>query len=203
MVNTQKKNPLNIIINGLLPYKTKRKHMNNTISSEFMNKLKAEKNNLTVPRSNKILQTTANKIVTQVQQEYNLNDTEEAFAVIAVFVQQGATARNCDGNMTIKIFDAIVKLSSLRKIFNANGAKNGIRKFAKTYAAKFLEITTALELPGNLYSKVIRLNPDRFFTIKEKAALSDYQSANEDLSSEIRALIQGTFKSNTDKNPKR
>lgn len=160
---------------------------------EFMQRLKESKDSLKIPRRDVLSKNTAEKILEDIKNEYNLKTTFDALAVIAVFAQQGATAKNCDGNMEIGLFNIKFKLSTIRKIFTNNSAKNGIRKFARTYAEKINVITQFYKLQGNLASKIIRANPNKQFTMEELVFLSDFQSNNPNVPLELRKLILESF----------
>jgi hypothetical protein len=149
-----------------------------------------------------ITKSVGEKILQEITQDYKLQSTEEAMSVIAIFAQQGGTTKKCDGNMQISLFGTIIKLAGIRKIFYRNGLKNGLRKFAKTYAMNILEIAQILDLNGNLASKIQRLNPERTFTKKELIYLSEFQVNNSSVPQELRQLIAESFKDNQ-KLPKR
>ena len=63
-----------------------------------------------------------------------MNDLHEAIATIAVFFQQGGTARSCDENMGIKLFEKSIKLAKIRKILKKNFCNRAERKLARTFA---------------------------------------------------------------------
>lgn len=176
--------------------------MNDELNADLRAALIEQKNNLKVPSNNVIGKIPAQKILNDITSESKLSDQKLAadniaLTVIAVFAQQGATAKNCDGNMTITIFDTIFHLSKMRSILAKNGYKNGLRKFAKTYANKILNIVSILELNGNLYNKICLNYQDRPFSKTEKASLSNFQVDNEAVPIELRNMIRESFKTKT------
>lgn len=83
-------------------------------------------------------------------------------------LQQGGTARSCDGNMSITLFDKQFKLADLRKIMKQLSCNKAERKLARTLANKIHEISVILSLPANLYLKIQKKNLERKFTMEEK-----------------------------------
>lgn len=169
------------------------------LSQKFIKKLMDEKDKVSVPRSSTLAVTTSEKILSTIKTKYGYESDEEALAVVAIFAQQGATAKNCDGNMTIQFLGKTIKLAEIRKIFNTNGAKSGMRKFCRSFDESIYNIALILNLPGNLYLKISKMNPDRKFTDKEKVALSDFQSNNEEISQDFRKLIMESFNNKAQK----
>lgn len=104
-----------------------------------------------------------------MQEQFKLETPEEALAVIAILLQQGGTARSCDGNMSTTLFDKEFKLADLRRIMKQMSCNKAERKLARTLADKIYEISVIMELPGNLYLKIQKGNLERNFTIEEKA----------------------------------
>jgi hypothetical protein len=168
--------------------------MTTELPEEFMQRLKESKDSLKIPRSDVLSRNTADQILEDIKTEYNLETTYDSLAVLTVFAQQGATAKNCDGNMEIGLFNIKFKLSTIRKIFANNSAKNGIRKFARTYAGKINLIAQTYRIHGNLASKIRKANPNRQFTTEELVFLSDFQCNNPNVPSDLRKLILESFK---------
>jgi len=173
-----------------------------TLSPQLIEKLNAEKHKLKVPRSSTLAISTSQKILQEIKNKYKLESDEEGLVVVTIFAQQGATAKNCDGNMTIQFLGNNIKLAEIRKIFNSNGAKSGMRKFCRSFDQDIFNIAILLDLPGNLYQKISKMNPNRNFTDKDKAALSDFQSNNEEISQDLRQLIQESFNNKAQKKPR-
>lgn len=170
------------------------------ISTEFKKKLEQEKNNYVMARSAILQPGVVADILKNIQEQYKLASPEEAKAILALLFQQGGTARSCDGNMSVTIFGAEIKLSNIRKILKQNSCNRGERKLARSLANDLYAISLILELPGNLYNKIQKKDVSRNFTIDQKVWLSDYQSDNEDCPAELRNLILETFKKgNTNK----
>ena len=92
----------------------------------------------------------------------------------------------------------------MKKILKQNSCNKAERKLARTLANEIKEIAEVLDVPGNLYAKIQKLNLNRKFTVEEKVWLSDFQSDNENCPIELRQLILETFrKSGERKNKKK
>lgn len=172
------------------------------LSEDFKKILECEKNNIITARSSKLQPRVVNEILKKIIENFKLNSDEEAITVLAVLFQQGGTARGCDGNMNIHIFNQDIKLSQIRKILKENSCNRGERKLARSLANDIYTICKYLELPGNLYNKIQKKDLSREFDIEEKAWLSDFQSDNEDCPAEFRELILDTFKTESSKKSK-
>ena len=164
------------------------------ISETLKKKLEKEKNFYVTNRSAVLQQGVVTDILKTIEKQHNLNTPEEAIAALALFFQQGGTARSCDGNMVVKIFNQEFKLANIRKILKNCSCAKGERKLARSLANEIKEIAFIMELPGNLYNKIQKKDLSRNFTIEEKVWLSDFQSDNENCPAELRALIIETFK---------
>lgn len=145
-----------------------------TVNSTLKEKLSIQKTLYVAARSSKLMIGTAEKIISRLQEHYKLETPEEALLVIAILLQQGGTARSCDGNMSITLYDKEFKLADLRKIMKQMSCNKAERKLARTLADKIHEISVIMELPGNLYLKIQKGNLEKKFTIEEKAWLSDF-----------------------------
>lgn len=172
---------------------TKKLHTT-ALSPEFKKKLLEQKNTYIAARSSKIQQGTADKIIENIKEFYKLETNEEALAIIAMLFQQGGTARSCDGNMNIVLFEKNIKLAEIRKILKQQSCNRAERKLARTFANEIYEIAVTMEISGNLYNKIQKNNIERKFSIEEKAWLSDFQADNENCPIELRNLIIETFK---------
>ena len=174
-----------------------------TIDPQFLQSLKSQKNGISIPRSNSIPKNTAKKILQEIVETNELSSIEVALTHLTILFQQGGTSRSCDGNLTA-FFEKNVSLSSIRKALKKNGFNRGERKLARTYANEIYAIAAALELDGNLYQKIQRLNPELSFTQSEACWLSDFQASNEETPSNLRNLINASFnkqKINSTTNP--
>ena len=174
---------------------------NMRLPKEFIHKLENQKGKTSIPRTDKLSIAQANKINQDIKKEFGLDSRLDSIAVLAVFFQQGATARKCDGNMTITIFEKTIKLAQIRKILKENQAIRQERKLARTFANEIYEVAVILNLPGNLYKKILRNNPDLSLETLDKYWLSDFQSENEECPWHLRKLIidQFTLKTSTKK----
>jgi len=168
--------------------------INLPVSDNLKNKLHDEKNNYVTARSSRLQPGVVHKILTRIKENFKLENNEEAVSILAILFQQGGTARSCDGNMNIRIFDQNIKLAQIRKILKENSCNNGERKLARSLADTIQEVCLIMEIPGNLYNKIQKKDLKRIFTIEEKVWLSDFQSDNENCPVELRELILQTFK---------
>lgn len=139
------------------------------ISEELKQKLTEEKKIYNTARSSKIQESVATKILEKIQQKYELETKEEALTVIAILFQQGGTAKSCDGNMSIRIFGKDFKLADIRKCMKEESHPKSERKLARTLANQIFQISELMEIPGNLYQKIQKLDLTRTFENSEKA----------------------------------
>lgn len=165
-----------------------------TVNDQLKEKLIQEKNNYVTTRTSSLTRGIAEKILEQIKTQFELNDTGEALAILTLMFQQGGTARSCDGNMNIILFNKTIKLAEIRKILKALSFNRSERKLARTLANEIQEIALIMEVPGNLCHKIQKQDVERNFTIEEKTWLSDFQSDNEKCPTELRKLIQESFK---------
>lgn len=164
-------------------------------SEEFQNQLLDEKNSLELPRNSKLSESKTNEVLQAILDKFgNHLSREQAITFLAVLFQQGGTARRCDGNLAVKIFNHEVKLSEVRSILRNIGLKNSERKLARALATEIYGISVMLELPGNLSKKITKLYPDVKMSIEDLAWLSDFQSDNEDCPSPLKKYILECFK---------
>ena len=124
------------------------------ISEIFKNRLVKEKSKYVTARSSKLLQGAVTEILKKMIEQYKLNSSEEGIAVLALLFQQGGTARSCDGNMSIVIFNQEFKLANIRKILKDCSCNKGERKLAQSLANEIKEVALIMEVPGNLYNKI-------------------------------------------------
>jgi len=185
--------------------------------------LKNEKFTYTTSRTNKLQESAVDKIIKQFTldvnaqsmepQDDNTQNTdgstpekgttqsgkppkitdEQATVIIAAHLQQGGTARSCDGNTSVTIFGRTVKLATLRKSLKLAGHKGSERKLARAMASTIFYVCSELNLEGNLSSKLTRLNPERTFSDTEKIWLSDFQCDNPECPPALRQLINKSF----------
>jgi len=167
---------------------------NLSVSENLKNKLQIEKNNYVTTRSSRLQFGVVDKILTKIKENFKLENNEEAASILAILFQQGGTARSCDGNMSIRIFDQDIKLAQIRKILKENSCNKGERRLARSLADTIQEVCLIMEIPGNLYNKIQKKDLKRTFTMEEKVWLSDFQSDNENCPAELRKLILQTFK---------
>ena len=124
------------------------------LSETLRIKLEKEKNYYVAGRFSKLQPGIVTDILKTIKNQHNLNTQEEAIAVLALLFQQGGTARSCDRNMAVKIFDQEFKLVNIRKILKNCSFAKGERKLTRSLANEIKEIAFIMELLGNLYNKI-------------------------------------------------
>lgn len=167
------------------------------ITTELKTSLKNEKDTFVGARSSTLSNVAVNGILESIKKKYQLNDLGESVTILAFLFQGGGTARSCDGNMVVTVFDKEVKLGDIRKILKEAKCNRAERKLARSLANDIYEISAILELNGNLYKKVQRTHLEQEFTSEERAWLSDFQSDNVNCPIRLRNLIVETFKKKT------
>lgn len=170
------------------------KKENKLITQELKDKLIEKKSSLVGARSSKLSDVVVKEILKQIQQKYELEQPGEAIPILALLFQGGGTARSCDGNMVVTIYDKNIKLAEIRKILKEAKCNRAERKLARSLADEIYEISALLEIDGNLSKKIQRLKLDKKFNSEERAWLSDFQADNENCPIELRNLIVETFK---------
>ncbi len=120
----------------------------------------------------------------------------QALVVISILLQTGGTAKGCDGNLSISIFNQLIKLAYLRKALTSAKCKSGERKLARFLANDIVKVATKFKIPGNLSKRIMRNHPTRVFTLEETVWLSDFQVDNESCPEILRQFISETFTQN-------
>lgn len=103
------------------------------MDQKYLDQLKKSKSTLELPRNNMISKAKEEQIMDFIMKKYELKNHDEALTIIAIFAQQGASSPSCDGNLSFTFKSKEYKLADIRKCFAENGAKQGVRKFARTY----------------------------------------------------------------------
>jgi hypothetical protein len=168
--------------------------INKKISKELLAKLNVAKDTFVPARTSTLPQGKVDEILTTIKKNYDLQTIEEAITIIAILFQQGGTARGCDGNMSISIFDQTIKLADIRKILKQHSCNKSERKLARSLATEIFEIAHVMEIPGNLNTKIQKTNLEATYSLEEKVWMSDFQSENPDCPVRIRTLILESFK---------
>lgn len=163
------------------------------ISQEMREKLITAKNAYMAGRSSKLTKEPAEAILKKILELGKLKERYEGIAILTLLFQQGGTARSCDGNMSVTIFNKTIKLIDVRKIMKEENCNKSERKLARYFADEIHEVASLMEIPGNLYSKVQRMEPEKTYSIEEKAWLSDFQCDNPNCPAAIRKIIYSTF----------
>lgn len=138
-----------------------------------------------------------------LKKNHGLENTNEAIAVIASLLQQGGTARSCDGNLSSNLFNQNIKLSDLRRVLKSLSCNRSERKLARSLATSINQISAVLDIRGNLYSKITRTHTDVKFDKEDTYWMSDFQSDNPDCPQHIRSLIIETFQKKEKKKTKK
>lgn len=171
------------------------------LDPKFLQTLEKEKEKLELPRAAKLTLTQTDQVLTKIEETYSLN-RNQAITILAILFQQGGTARRCDGNLTVKLFNKEIKLAEIRAILRKQGLKNAERKLARSLATNIQKISVALELQGNLAKKITKNNVNLKLTISDLAWLSDFQSDNEECPGPLKQYINECFQTKVDNQPK-
>ena len=163
-------------------------------NDEFFKKLDVEKTKYVPSRSAKLPDAKVANILEEIKKNFKLNSKEEAIVVIALLFQQGGSARGCDGNMSVTIFDQTIKLADIRKILKNNSCNKAERKLARSLASSIYTVCLRMNVPGNLFNKISKTDLSVSHEIDASAWMSDFQSDNPDCPTEIKNLILQTFK---------
>lgn len=145
-----------------------------------------------IPRSTKITPTQAEKVTLAFSEQQQV-PRSIATAAISILLQSGGTARGCDGNLSCTISDKIFKLSQVRRVLNDQKLKNCERKLARTLAEPIAMLSLKYKVEGNLSKQIIRLHPEREFSLKDRVYLSDFQADNPECPEILRKFILETF----------
>jgi len=147
---------------------------------------------IVVPRSSSLTNTQLNKILAKGNEKWKTG-SEDTVAIISILLQQGGTAKSCDGNLTIQFKNKDYKLSQLRAILKEESLARNERKLARSLATQIYIVSCKLDLPGNL-AKQIKLNfPQERILDDEIYWLSDFQTNNFDCPEHIRNLLNKNF----------
>lgn len=167
--------------------------LNKNLSDDFIDRLQEEKQSLKITRSDALPDAVVDQILFELNERFCFT-TPQSIAAIAIIFQQGGTARSCDGNTSVEIFNTHVKLVDIRRILKNNRCSREERKLARALANQIQEVSLALKIPGNLYNKIRREYPHRQFNYVEQSWLSDFQANNDSCPPPLRVLINETFK---------
>ena len=165
--------------------------------------LETEKNNIKMLPSEKLTDEETNKILEAITEELSLPKPSEenqirsnfqAIAILAYLFQSGGTTNSCNGQLKAEMFDRTIELQRIRKILKNLGLNKSMRKLARTLQNDIHAISTRLELPGNLFRKIKRMNPNLTISKEESYWLSDFQANNSLCPINLRNLINESFK---------
>jgi hypothetical protein len=175
------------------------------VATEDLRSYLAENKDLkvTLPRSPSLDNTQVEEVLEEFSTKQGLNKND-AKVVIAILFQSGGTNRSCDGNLQTTFKDKTIKLAYLRKALATCKLKNNERKLARALADDIALIAEALNIPGNLYSSIQRLNPEIIIDPKMSVWLSDFQANNNNCPAQAKTLINNFFeKRNSSKTNKK
>ena len=164
------------------------------VNKKFLKNLEEEKKYFISVRTSTLPEGKVDEILIAIKKNYKLETIEEAITIIAILFQQGGTARGCDGNMSISIFNQTIKLADIRKILKKHSCNKSERKLARSLATEIFEIAQVMGIPGNLNTKIQKMNLEIIYSLEEKVWMSDFQSENLDCPIKIRTLILESFK---------
>jgi len=145
-----------------------------------------------VSRSAEISESEAFSVLVEYSQRQKIS-ANDALCIISILLQQGGTARSCDGNMTINFKGKDYKLAGLRAVLKDHSLARAERKLGRTLGSAIYTVCEKLGLPGNLDKKIKENNPEQLITASQSSWLSDFQSDNTDCPIELRKLITKSF----------
>jgi hypothetical protein len=167
------------------------KNKGTRINPEYLKSLGEMKQTIVLPQESNLTREQCKKIIALAASQLGVSE-DEALTIIGIFLQKGATSKGYNGNATLSIFGKELKLSKVRKVFAECNCKNGLRKFARTYATEIYEIAKAVGVPGNLYKRLGSLIEEE--TEEDQYWLSDFQSDNDEAPRIVRDLIKSHFR---------
>ena len=146
-----------------------------------------------IPRSSTLKDSQRVEIITKFAVQQNITHNQ-ALVVIAILFQSGGTAKSCDGNLQCSAFGKTFKLAFLRKALTDSKCKGLERKLGRVLSNEIYQISSKLQIPGNLSQKIIRSHPERQFSAEESYWLSDFHAENlENCPEIIRGFITKSF----------
>lgn len=169
------------------------KELGEELPREFLTELQEETRKLIIPRNNVIAPEQLQIILESMVLQLKLPSMWHAVAILTIFFQQGATAKSCDGNMSITVFEKTIKLAQIRKILKQSNCAKQERKLARSLATKIYSIAKIMKLEGNLTNKILRENPGLELSQADRIWLSDFQSDNPNCPVELRNYITNSF----------
>lgn len=167
--------------------------LKNLLTNNVIKELQEKKTTFVGARSSKLPDAVVNEIPDKIQKKYKLSEPGKAVTPLALLFQGGGTARSCDGNMVVNIYDTEFKLADIRKILKEASCNRAERKLARSLADQIHEVSVILGLEGNLYKKIQRANLEKKFELNERAWMSDFQADNPNCPIHIRNLIFEAF----------
>jgi hypothetical protein len=145
-----------------------------------------------LPRSSILTSAQQNNIIAKLNEKWQ-TDSQTSLIAIAILLQQGGTAKSCDGNLTVKFKNKEYKLAQLRAALKSESLARSERKLARSLATKIEQICKKLQIPGNLAKRIKQNFPQERILEDEIYWLSDFQSDNPDCPENIRQLLSKNF----------
>ena len=155
-------------------------NFNQNMKKHITNLNEEDINTIQLQRTDQLPQNLCEIITNKVKVALDCKSLGDAYIRLSILCQQGGTARKCDGNLAINYKGITFKLATIRKIFQEQGAKGGLRKFARTTADLIYATCNINKKPiiGNLANKIKRNNPGMEFKSSEEVWMSDFQATN-------------------------
>lgn len=180
---------------------TSRDYKPNALSNDAITELKTRTNEIVAPRSSTLRQQDVDTILTALAEKLSV-PIDTVIIILAVFFQQGATARSCDGNTVITVYGIEYKLATIRATLKECKFPRTEKKLARSLCEDIYTTCNVLNLPGNLASKIRRLNPEHVFNDGDDIWLSDFQLNNKNIPNKLKAFIQNTFENKANRGKK-
>lgn len=117
----------------------------------------------------------------------------QTFKGIGILCQSGGTAKKCDGSIHASVDSTTFRLKTIRDIFQKNGLKNGLRKFARSKATEIFKVCKVAKLEGNLAKKIRSMSIGSDWQPDFWIWASDFQVENTDCPQEVRDAIINSF----------
>lgn len=171
------------------------------LSEDTIRKLHANEYEIIAPRSATLRDQDVTTILTALAERFK-TDQDTVKIVLAVFFQQGGTARSCDGNTVITLNQIEYKLSAVRAVLKDCRFPRTEKKLARSLCDDIHIICSTLNLPGNLANKIRTNNPEVYLTGADEIWLSDFQAHNDKTPANLRKLITESFNTRTNRTKK-
>lgn len=116
------------------------------------------KHNIQLNRAENLSLKLCKKIHIEIKEHFNCNFLIMFEIIICGLVQQGESARSCNGNINVKFENSkSANLATVHTIFKSRGLR--LRKYVCTKADRMFIIAKRNDFSGNLYTKLQRMFP--------------------------------------------